>query len=66
MPSNDISARSCLKSVVTVRDCVDLGKGGVIAMANVKVTCPHCRRQTWVRKGYNDPCEYCKKIILQD
>jgi transposase-like protein len=35
-------------------------------MANVKVTCPHCRRQTWVRKGYNDPCEYCKKIILQD
>jgi hypothetical protein len=32
---------------------------------NVKVTCPHCHRQTWVREGYNDPCEHCEKIIQQ-
>ena len=26
---------------------------------NVKVTCPHCGHQTWVRDGYNDPCQRC-------
>ena len=30
---------------------------------NVKVTCPHCGRQTWIRKGYNDPCQHCERII---
>ncbi len=35
-------------------------------MTNAKVRCPHCHRETWVRKGYNDPCEYCDKIIFQD
>jgi transposase-like protein len=34
-------------------------------MPNVKVTCPHCKSQTWVRVGYNDPCQHCGKIILQ-
>jgi hypothetical protein len=32
-------------------------------MANVKVTCPHRRRQTWVRAHYNDPCEHCGKAV---
>lgn len=30
---------------------------------NIKVTCPHCRRETWVRDGHNDPCEHCGRII---
>lgn len=36
---------------------------GEIAMANVKVTCPHCGRQTWVREHYNDPCQHCGKTV---
>jgi hypothetical protein len=26
-------------------------------MANVKVTCPRCGHQTWVREHYSDPCQ---------
>lgn len=33
-------------------------------MANIKVTCPHCGEQTWVRENYNDPCERCGMIII--
>ena len=33
-------------------------------MANIKVTCPHCKAQTWVREHYNDPCEHCGRIII--
>jgi ribosomal protein S27E len=32
-------------------------------MANVKVTCPHCGHQTWVREHYNDPCQHCGKAV---
>ena len=32
-------------------------------MANVKVTCPHCRSETWVREHYNDPCQNCGKTV---
>ena len=32
-------------------------------MANVKVTCPHCGGQTWVREHYNDPCQHCGKTV---
>jgi ribosomal protein S27E len=32
-------------------------------MANIKVTCPHCGSQTWVREHYNDPCEKCGKAV---
>jgi ribosomal protein S27E len=32
-------------------------------MANVKVTCPHCGHQTWVREHYNDPCQHCGKTV---
>lgn len=35
-------------------------------MANIKVTCPHCGRQTWVREYYNDPCEHCGKSIVNN
>jgi ribosomal protein S27E len=34
-----------------------------ITMSNVKVTCPHCGSQTWVREHYNDPCEKCGKAV---
>jgi len=34
-----------------------------IAMGNVKVTCPHCGHQTWVREHYNDPCQRCGKAV---
>jgi phage FluMu protein Com len=30
---------------------------------NIKVRCPHCKSQTWVRDGYNDPCQHCDKIV---
>jgi ribosomal protein S27E len=33
-------------------------------MANIKVTCPHCGKQTWVREHYNDPCEHCGVIVI--
>jgi hypothetical protein len=33
-------------------------------VANVKVTCPHCGHQTWVREHYNDPCQRCGRIIV--
>jgi hypothetical protein len=36
---------------------------GEIAMANAKVTCPHCGRQTRVREHYNDPCQHCGKTV---
>jgi ribosomal protein S27E len=32
-------------------------------VANVKVTCPHCGHQTWVREHYNDPCQHCGKTV---
>ena len=32
-------------------------------MANIKVTCPHCGKQTWIREHYNDPCKHCRRII---
>jgi len=35
----------------------------VVEMGNVKVTCPHCGHQTWVREHYNDPCEHCGKTV---
>jgi ribosomal protein S27AE len=38
-------------------------EGGALAMANVKVTCPHCGHQTWVREHYNDPCQHCGKAV---
>jgi ribosomal protein S27E len=37
--------------------------GKVTDLANVKVTCPHCGHQTWVREHYNDPCQHCGKAV---
>lgn len=31
---------------------------------NIRVTCPHCGSQTWIRELHNDPCEKCRKIIV--
>jgi ribosomal protein S27AE len=36
---------------------------GDTTVANIKVTCPHCGRQTWVREHYNDPCQHCGKTV---
>lgn len=30
---------------------------------NVKVTCPNCHSEVWVRNHYNDPCTKCGHII---
>ena len=36
---------------------------GGTTVANIKVTCPHCGHQTWVREHYNDPCQHCGKAV---